>query len=145
MMSRARRTRILARSSTGLAGVLASSIQDRYEIEVIAPPQAALVMIKKRDGARGALFYLGEMLVTEAKVRIGDAVGVGIASGYADEDARRMAVIDAAFNSSLPETAGWIPLLEREEEAIAAADEAEARRVARTRVAFEGMDREMPR
>lgn len=145
MMSRARRTRILARSGTGLAAELSASIEARYEVGELSAPQAALVMVKKRDGAKGALFYLGEMLATEAKVKIGDSVGVGIVQGFADAAAKRMAVIDAAINAALPETLGWEELLEKEEAAIAAADQAEARRVARTRVAFEGMDREAPR
>jgi alpha-D-ribose 1-methylphosphonate 5-triphosphate synthase subunit PhnG len=144
-MNRARRTRILVRSRTGLSAFLASSIEARYEIERISEPAAALVMIKKRESAKGALFYLGEMLVTEAKVRIADAVGIGIVSGYADEEARRLAIIDAAFNAGLPEVNEWTALLEKEERAIDAEDEAEARRIARTRVAFESMDRETPR
>lgn len=114
-------------------------------MEEISAPEAALVMIKKREGARGSLFYLGEMLVTETRVRVGGTIGVGIAAGYAHEAARRMAVIDAAFNAALPETEGWDELLVREEEAIAANDEAESRRIARSRVAFESMDREAPR
>jgi alpha-D-ribose 1-methylphosphonate 5-triphosphate synthase subunit PhnG len=144
-MKRARRTRILARTRTDLPERLAASIEGRYPVEEISAPEGALVMVKKRESARGVLFYLGELLVTEAKVRIGEAVGIGIVAGYAYREARRMAVIDAAFNAELPETEGWASLLVDEEAAIAAADEAEGRRVARSRVSFESMDREAPR
>jgi alpha-D-ribose 1-methylphosphonate 5-triphosphate synthase subunit PhnG len=144
-MRRARRTTILARSVSGLAPRLAAAIAERYEVEELAPPEAALVMIKKRDGARGVLFYLGELLVAEAKVRVGRAVGVGIAAGYAYDLARSMAVIEAALGAALPETAGWERLLVEEEARIAEADEAEAARIGRTRVSFDSMDREAPR
>jgi alpha-D-ribose 1-methylphosphonate 5-triphosphate synthase subunit PhnG len=134
----------LARSVSGLAGRLAASIEALYAVEDISAPEASLVMIKKRESAKGVLFYLGEMLVTEARVRIRGAIGLGIVAGYSFEEARSMAVVDAACAASLPEAADWEALLEAEEAAIAAADEAEALRVARSRVAFESMDREAP-
>jgi alpha-D-ribose 1-methylphosphonate 5-triphosphate synthase subunit PhnG len=141
-LRRARRTRILARSASGLAGRLAASIEELYEVEEISAPEASLVMIKKRESAKGVLFYLGEMFVTEARVRVRGAIGLGIVAGYSCDEARSMAVIDAAYAAALPEAAGWERQLEDEEAAIAAVDEAEALRVARSRVAFESMDRE---
>ncbi len=144
-MNRARRTRILVRSKTDMPDILASSIKTRYKIEELSAPSASLVMIKKRENAKGFLFYLGEMLVTEAKVKIHDNVGIGLAPGYAGEKAYSLAVIDAAFNAELPETREWIPLLEKEEEKIIEEDKTEELRIARTRVRFESMDREMPK
>jgi alpha-D-ribose 1-methylphosphonate 5-triphosphate synthase subunit PhnG len=143
-MNRERRTRILVRGSASLRGRLAAAIEEAYSVEELADADEGLVMIKARETARGCLYYLGELLVTEAKVRVRGATGLGIIAGFDAEAARALAVIDAACNASLPEAVGWEALLLDEESAIAARDEEEAGRVARSRVEFESMDREIP-
>lgn len=69
-------------------------------------------------------------------------MGIGIIAGSEPEAARELSIIDAACVARLPEAAAWEPRLLEEESALAARDLEESSRVARTRVAFESMDRE---
>ncbi len=101
-------------------------------------------MVKARESAKNGLFYIGELLVTEAKVQIEGRIGIGIVAGDEPQAARELAVIDAACNAALEESLGWDAILLKEESMIARREAAEAARVARTRVAFESMDRGSP-
>ena len=98
-------------------------------------------MIKARETAKNSLFYIGELLVTEAKVRVEGKIGIGIIAGDRPEAALELAVIDAALSAGLEETAGWEELFLEEEAEVHAREALEAARIARTRVSFESMDR----
>ena len=98
-------------------------------------------MVKARETAKNGLFYMGELLVTEAKVQIEGRIGIGIIAGDEPEAARELAVIDAALNAGLEESLGWDAISSKEEADDRAREAAEAARVARTRVVFESMDR----
>ena len=111
MMGRHRRTKILVLGKSGLASRLGRLICEKYPVREMEPPNEGLVMIKMRESARNTLFYLGEVLVTEAKVRIGERVGIGIVRGHKPELAKDLAVIDAAWAIPLPECALWESLL----------------------------------
>jgi alpha-D-ribose 1-methylphosphonate 5-triphosphate synthase subunit PhnG len=139
-VTRKRRTRILVLGGETLRKKLADEIRSKYDVKEIESPNNGLVMMQMREGARNGLFYLGELLVTEAKVGIGDVFGLGIVSGDAQDAALDLAVIDAACNAALPETTCWeaeLSALEREIEAKMAAEDAS---VSRTSVNFETMD-----
>ncbi len=58
-------------------------------------------MIKMRETAKRELFYLGEVLVTEAKVSINGTLGMGIVVGDNEELALNLAIIDCATNAIL--------------------------------------------
>lgn len=77
-MNRKKRTEILIKSNENVAKMLADSVREKYEIKVIEEPNQGLVMIKMRETAQKELFYLGEVLVTEAKVYVNGALGMGI-------------------------------------------------------------------
>ncbi|MGO8692644.1 MAG: phosphonate C-P lyase system protein PhnG [Rectinemataceae bacterium] len=141
-MDRARRTRILIEGSPELRRELSRRISSRYPVAVVDEPRGGLVMIKMRETARNGLFYMGELLITEAKVQIEGRIGIGMIAGDESESARELAIIDAAHNARLEETREWEGMLVAEETSIALREEAEAARIARTRVAFESMDRE---
>lgn len=64
-------------------------------IEVVSN-RTGLVMVPMMDSAQGATFYLGEVLIAEAHVRVGDAEGYGACLGRDLEQALAMALIDAA-------------------------------------------------
>jgi len=108
---------------------------------VVEEPRGGLVMLKLRETAKNSLFYMGELLVTEAKVQIEGRMGLGIIAGDDPEAARDLAVIDAACNAGVPETGEWEGLLLAEEERIAVREAQESARIARTTVDFESMDR----
>ena len=144
MLDRARRTRILIEGSPDLRRELSGLVSSRRAVLDVDAPRGALVMVKMRESAKNGLFYIGELLVTEAKVQVEGRIGLGIIAGDEPDAARELAVIDAACNAALEETSGWDTILLKEESRIAHREAVEAARVARTKVAFESMDRGMP-
>jgi alpha-D-ribose 1-methylphosphonate 5-triphosphate synthase subunit PhnG len=139
-MDRSRRTRILIEGSPDLRRELSRDVARRRSVATVGESRGALVMIKARETAKNGLFYMGELLVTEAKVQIEGRIGIGIIVGDEGEAARDLAIIDAACNAGLEETAAWERKLVEEEARIIGREGAEAARVERTRVSFESMD-----
>jgi len=93
-MIRRRRTEILIHAHD-LLEELAGMIEARYPVEEIEPANEGMVMIRMRDTARGGPFYLGEVVVTEAKMMVSGAVGLGVIKGHHPDQARQLAVVDA--------------------------------------------------
>lgn len=139
-MNRRQRTETLINSSSNLATVLADEIKGRYDIDLMEEPNHGLVMVKVRETAKKSLFYLGEVLVTECKVRIAGKMGVGLVKGDEPEKAYDLAVIDAAYAAELVETAAWSAKLYMEHALLEQAYAAEHAKVMRTKVDFETMD-----
>jgi alpha-D-ribose 1-methylphosphonate 5-triphosphate synthase subunit PhnG len=103
LISRRRRTEILIEGPSRLALDLTAFIVKRHEVIEVIPPRQGLVMNQARETARNSRFYLGEALMTEARVRIEGAVGIGMVLGDAEDIAFDLAVIDAAFVLPIPE------------------------------------------
>ncbi|PAQ15779.1 phosphonate C-P lyase system protein PhnG [Bacillaceae bacterium SAOS 7] len=139
-MNRKRRTEVLIRSTSDIAKQLAAVIIGNYKISTLSEPSHGLVMVKVRETAQQQLFYLGEVFVTEARVKVAGQIGVGMVVGDQQELAYHLAVIDAAYEASLPETEQWSTCLLEEEQIISEQKIAEANRVHRTKVSFETMD-----
>ncbi|NOV02949.1 phosphonate C-P lyase system protein PhnG [Paenibacillus planticolens] len=139
-MKRKQRTEVLINGSPQLAAALANEIKGRYSVAVMEEPNHGLVMVKVRETAQKSLFYLGEVLVTECKVQIEGAVGIGIVKGDEPEKAYDLAVIDAAYAARLEETEAWTALLLSEGERLAAKRQDDHTSVLRTKVDFETMD-----
>ena len=138
-MDRKRRTHILIEGSAGLAGKLAEEIENKYDVKIIEKPNSGLVMLKMRENSKRSLFYLGEVIVSEAKVEIEGKLGLGIVTGHKEELAYYLAIIDAAFNAELAETKTWEELLQQEAEDIYASVDEESERILRTKVNIETM------
>lgn len=139
-MNRKRRMHILIDGSRDLSKKMARQIEENHSVEVLMEPQEALTMIKMRETAKKSLFYLGEVLVTECKVRVNHQVGMGIVVGIEPDLAYYLAVIDAAFEAQCGEVAEWLPLLAAEEQRIAAEKNVKASAIHKTKVSFETMD-----
>jgi len=139
-VKRSERTRILIQGSPHVRCELAQQIVDAYDVFTIAEPSPGLVMMTMRETARKSKFNLGEVLVTEAKVQIQGRLGLGLIAGEDEEAAYQLAVIDAAYNASLPETVRWQEVLRSEAVAIESRDRSEEARILETRVAFQTMD-----
>lgn len=139
-MNRKQRTEMLINGSPQLAADLANEIEGRYPVALIEEPNHGLVMVKVRETAQKSLFYLGEVLVTECKVRVEGAVGIGMLKGDEPKKAYELAVIDAAYGAGLKETEAWTALLMSEGEQLAARRQAQHKSVLRTKVDFETMD-----
>jgi len=139
-MFRKRRTMILIKGSSDVPAKLAQEIQDNHEIKTIEDSNNGLVMIKARERAKQSLFYLGEVLITECKVMINGALGIGMVKGHQPELAYNLAIIDAAYKASLAETKAWAKILLIEERRLNEQSEAFKNKVLMTKVDFNTMD-----
>lgn len=139
-MNRKRRTEILIKSDESLAKKLANSVRKKCGIKVIEKPNQGLVMIKMRETAKKELFYLGEVLVTEAKVYVNGALGMGIVKGENEELAMNLAIIDGAYKANIEETKLWEEVLIKAEEEIKESERKEASKILETKVDFSTMD-----
>ena len=139
-MKRRQRTEILIQGDSQLAQQFAESIMDTYECREILAPQYGLTMIKMRETAKNSLFYIGEVLITEAKVEINNRIGIGIVVGMKDELAKHLAIIDAAYKADLPETTTWeVQLIEAEKQITKELAKKQAE-LFETKVSFETME-----
>ncbi len=139
-MNRRRRTEILIRGNKCLAKKLAEDIKNKYEVKSIEDPNNGLVMIKMRETAKRELFYLGEVLVTEAKVYVNGSLGLGIVAGDEYKLANNLAIIDGAYKGNLEEIREWEELLLKEEELIKEKEKIETKKILETKVDFSTMD-----
>lgn len=71
---------------------------------------SGLCMVPARDSARGTVHHLGEVLVSEARVRLGGAEGYGACLGPDLQRALAAAIVDAAIRSGceLPAVATFL-------------------------------------
>lgn len=115
MLTRRMRTEVLVEADPNVAVELAELVEREVSATEIVAPHQGLVMCQVRETARNARFYLGEVLVTECRVRIADGEGLGVLIGTDAAHARALAVIDAAFAQKRP--LACLPELERRIEA----------------------------
>ncbi|MFC2946794.1 phosphonate C-P lyase system protein PhnG [Virgibacillus sediminis] len=139
-MKRRKRTEILIQADPSLAKNFAESIIRHYKCQEIVAPTYGLTMIKMRESAKQSLFYMGEVLVTEAKVEINQEVGIGIVVGMEEELAKHLAIIDAAYKAEVPETGAWLPELLEAERRITEDKAKKQAELFETKVNFETMD-----
>lgn len=98
--------------------------------------RTGLVMLPATDSVQGTAFYLGEVLLAEAHVRLGSAEGYGACLGRDLEHALAVAILDAAISAG--RQADRIAAFVKEQgHALAAADEQLLRAVEATRVEME--------
>ena len=139
-MIRKKRTEILIKGLAEVSAKLAREILMVYDVKTIEESNNSLVMVKVRESAHRSLFYLGEVLITECKVMIKGILGIGMIKGHEPELAYNLAIIDAAYNASLPETKEWTNILLLEEVQIYEGREALQEKVLKTKVNFNTMD-----
>lgn len=139
-MNRKQRTYILAECTSNLPQILCEQIESNYSINILEEANNGLVMLKMRENSKRSLFYLGEVLVTECKVEINGVIGMGIIAGMQEQKAYQLAVIDAAYNAGLTETAAWESILLSELAQLEQCKEQETARILQTKVNFETMD-----
>lgn len=139
-MNRKRRTEILIRGDRKLSEKIAEEIKEKYDIKSVNEPENGLVMIKMRESAKKQLFYLGEVLVTEAKVYINGNLGMGIVIGNEEKLAHNLAIIDAAYKGQLQEISKWNELLYEEEKKIIEREKNESAKILETKVDFTTMN-----
>lgn len=139
MVNRLRWSRILAQARMETITRLCAEIEKDHMIDVTWPPTTCVTMAKARDGVKGASFLLGEVLLTECRVRIAAMDGVGVVIGEDPERAYCLALFDAAFNArQLPPQ--WISVLEAEEHRVNESRQKESQLVGATRVQFDAYE-----
>jgi len=141
-MQRKRRTTILVNADLEFLAAFAAEVTRSVEVFTVMPAQAGLVMVRMRETARESVFFPGEVLVTQAQVRIGSTLGTGLIQGREPERALQLAILDAAWNSGLALVQTWTARLEAEEARQLQLRNEKARQIARTLVDFQSLDQE---
>ena len=97
-MEKRRLFRILAKTDAITVAALSSDLKEKYKILIIEEPNKALTMIKMREPVKNSLFYIGEVIITQAAVELEGTQGIAVTMGDDYEKTLDMAVIDAAYN-----------------------------------------------
>ncbi|MEL6680708.1 MAG: phosphonate C-P lyase system protein PhnG [Pseudomonadota bacterium] len=125
----------LARADAARLKAVAEALLPRLDGIEVLQNRTGLVMLPMRDTVEGTAFHLGEVLVSEAHIRMGDLQGYGMRKGYDLEAAMAMAVLDLALSSG--DCAEAEAFCVRERATLAEADSEVLRRVEATRVNME--------
>ena len=126
----------LARAESARLKAFAETlIPDLGEIEVLQS-RSGLVMLPMRDTAGGVAFHLGEVLVSEAHIRKGNAQGYGMRRGHDLEASMAMALVDLALASDI-RVSECSAFCDAEATALQEAERDVLRRVEATRVNME--------
>ncbi|MFT3952321.1 MAG: phosphonate C-P lyase system protein PhnG [Oscillospiraceae bacterium] len=141
-MDKKRLFRIMAKAERGVILALAEKISRSYAVVVVKEPSKTLAMIKLREPVKSGLFYIGEVIVTEAVVELAGTKGIAVNMGDDFEKTLGMAVIDAACNKGI--FADEPALLALEAEQLAYAEKENAMHL-KTMVNFNSMDGEAPK
>lgn len=136
-MDRIRWTRVLVEGERQLLREMSDEVLRSGPVPAIEGPRVALALIEARDTAAQARFFAGEALLTECVVEVDGVRGFGAVLGEDPERAYRLAVVDAGLAAGRLEMEIWGARLADGEQAVADRHENEARRTAKTRVAFE--------
>ena len=139
-MTRKRWTRALVLGDPGLRRNLADAVRSEHPVEAVLPPRVGLILITVRESARCRRFHLGEVLVSEARVRVAGCSGRGLVQGRDLDAAVDLAVIDAALAGQLSLTTEWEGLFLAAEAHLEARLDEEQAVLAQTRVEFETLD-----
>ncbi|KMW57757.1 putative phosphonate metabolism protein PhnG [Candidatus Rhodobacter oscarellae] len=126
----------LARADAARLKSFAETLVPEFaEIEVLQS-RSGLVMLPIRDTAKGVAFHLGEVLMSEAHIRSGDAQGYGMRKGHDLEASMAMALVDLALTQGIA-AERCQAFCENEAAALSQRDIETLRRVEATRVDME--------
>ncbi|CAK7044192.1 phosphonate C-P lyase system protein PhnG [uncultured Phascolarctobacterium sp.] len=134
--------RIMAAADSSMLRELAQPLAAKYGVSIVKEPAKTLAMIKLREPVQNSLFYLGEALVCDIVVELGGTKGTAVFLGDDFDKVSAMAVIDAAFNKKVAETAELTTVLERLAARRQKELELENGLYAKTIVDFQSMDQE---
>ncbi|MFC3419945.1 phosphonate C-P lyase system protein PhnG [Salinicoccus hispanicus] len=96
-MERKRWTSLFIKHGENEAIEFFNTYETRVDFDIISEPAEGLTMIKVREHAENSLFYIGEMLVTETKIRQGQTVGLGVVKGSHAKLSEALSFIDLCF------------------------------------------------
>lgn len=112
-MDKKRLFKIMSKADPALIAALAETIRNSNDISVVKEPSKTLTMVKMREPVQQSLFYIGEVIVTEASVSLEGTRGIAVAMGDDGEKTLNMAIIDAACNKGVFMDEGVLLDLER--------------------------------
>jgi alpha-D-ribose 1-methylphosphonate 5-triphosphate synthase subunit PhnG len=140
-MDKKRLTKILAKADRRDVAAMSADIRKTYRPVIVKEPGKTLAMIKMREPVKQSLFYIGEVIVSEAVVEIDGVRGVAVLMGDDVEKTIDMAIVDAAVNKGV--FTGMETLLTLEKGQIDKVMRENAMHL-KTTVNFESMDQEAP-
>ena len=134
---------------------LAAQLEHLYRVECVQPTEAGLGLLPWRETALGEVFFLGEIPLTQARVRLHSAdkqqcEGAATLMDDRTSLARALAVLDAVTAANWPGSDQAEELLQLGEQALQRADATRRALLAQTRVNFSAMgtadddDEELP-
>lgn len=120
---------------------LATALGERYRVEDLQLPQAGLGLLPLTDSALGERYFLGEIPLAKAHVRLTDGNGATTEGAAVVMDdritlVRALAILDAVAGAAWPGSEGAAALLREGEQAARAADVARRKLLSATRVDF---------
>lgn len=131
--------RILAKADNNVVMDFAKDIKDAHDVVIIKKPEKSLAMIKVRESVKESLFYLGEVMITEAAASVNDHKGIAVMMGDSYEKTLDMAIIDAAVNAGVFTRMNELEELEKEQNLM---EEKKNALFLKTMVNFNSMDTE---
>ncbi len=135
-----RRAELLAVADRDVLVSVAQRCLAGGEVQVSSPPETGTLLLEMREPVVGERFHLGEVLVTQAEVQVGDAAGWAIRLGDDHEATLAAAVCDAEVEAGRDLADVVLALCEAAAAAQRAAAAAERAELALTEVRFEELD-----
>ena len=114
-MEKRRLSKILARAGKEQVKKLADEIKETYSPVIVKAPEKSLTMIRMREPVKESLFYLGEVIISEAIVDLDGTKGIAVMMGDDFEKVLDMAVSDAACNKGVFQQYERLEKMEKEQ------------------------------
>ncbi len=137
-MTREERFEIIAISRKETLVPLAEEARNSLEVKAIKQ-NTALIMMRARDSVEREVFNLGEVLVSEAWVKVSGVLGYSLVLGDDTEKALAGAVLDAACEIKHPFSEKIITILNQEKNYYEKERTKEYAKIKSTKVEFEVM------
>jgi alpha-D-ribose 1-methylphosphonate 5-triphosphate synthase subunit PhnG len=134
------RTKILVEADLSFLESIVSIINSHFQYHVVESPFFGTVMIPVKEPYHQTPFYLGEVFVTQCKVKIENKIGLGIIIGKHEEKAKLLAIIDAFFKSDSALIKEISMMLEKENKRQHMIKKRDVAHVLKTKVEFQSMD-----
>lgn len=120
---------------------LAHCLSEQFQVEDLEIPQSGLALVPLADAAMGETYYLGEIPVAKAHVRLidpkgGTAEGAAIVMDDRTSLIRALAILDAATAAAWPGHEDALKLLHEGKRAVEATAADRKKLLAATRVDF---------
>lgn len=100
-MKKKRLFKIMTNAERDSINTISVGLKNKHNIIIIKEPTKTLTMIKMREPVKSSLFYIGEVIVTEAVVELDGVRGIAVCMGDDFEKTLNMAIIDAAYNKGV--------------------------------------------